>query len=339
MMIDPFDNIPIPPEIASLPKADIHVHAEWTPRLDKVLAARDGREAYDWVTWAKHLMATYPAGEDRLAQISPVFPELVEADKDPDNFIARVVDILDESARDGAILTEIRFGKDFAERPNSLDLMRQAEKQVQENYPDFRMGAIPFIYLTWDQAKLDRIIPQYVDWAEAGLLHGADVFAMPYAEEADWTEAYRIADKLATAGLRMTVHVAEVAPVNITSVLKMPGLTRIGHATHAGYHPQLLEQVAESGVTVECALSCNVILGASDAYETHPIRTFVDAGIPVTLCTDDPVQMSTTIGREYAIAHQLGFTAEQLLAFTQNAIEVAFIAEDDRNHLMRLCKK
>lgn len=333
-MIDPFAQITIPPDIAKLPKADIHIHAEWSARIDRVLAKREGRKPYDWVTWAKNLMQNYPAGEQRLAQISPEFTQFAEADNQPENFIARVMDILEESAHDGAILTEVRFGRDFAERSDSLELMREAEKRVQVNYPDFHMGVIPFIFLSWNKAKLDRIIPMYVDWAKVGLLHGADVFNMPYAEEADWTEAYRIADTLASAGLGITVHVAEVSPTNIESVLKMPGLTRIGHATHAGYHPHLLEQVAKSGVTLECSLSCNVILGAAESYEKHPIRQFVDAGIPVALCTDDPAQMSTTIGREYAIAHQLGFTIDDLLNFTRNSINVAFIPEATRTALL-----
>ena len=96
---------------------------------------------------------------------------------------------------------------------------------------------------------------------------------------------------------------------------KYPGLTRLGHATHAAYHPHLLEKVARSGVTIECSLTCNVILGAAPSYEAHPIRRFVEAGIPVALCTDDPVQMGTTIGREYAVAHALGIFGRTITGF------------------------
>ena len=137
-----------------------------------------------------------------------------------------------------------------------------------------------------------------------------------------------------TNSLGITVHVAEVAPVNVAAVLRMPGITRLGHATHAGYHPHLLDMVARSGVTVECALTCNVVLGAARSYADHPLRRFVAAGIPVALCTDDPVQMCTTIGREYALAHALGFATDDLLGFTRNAIRVAFIAPPQRTALL-----
>ena len=107
-----------------------------------------------------------------------------------------------------------------------------------------------------------------------------------------------------------------------------------GRAAHAGYHPHLLDLVARRGVTVECALTCNVVLGAASSYAAHPLRRFVAAGIPVALCTDDPVQMGTTIGREYAIAHALGFATDDLLGFTRNAVRAAFIAPPQRTALL-----
>ncbi len=332
--IDPLSDIIIPAEIAKLPKVDIHIHAEWSPRLDRVLARREGRKPYDWRAWADNLMQTEAPGADRLSHISGVFPELVEADKEPENFIGRVMDMLEEAAADGAILIEIRFGKDLAERPDCLALIREAERRIQMTCPNIHVAVIPFIYLSWNDEKLEKVIQNTIQWAEEGLIFGADLFHQPYETEADWTEPYRIADRLATAGLGMTVHVAETAPVNIESVLNMPGIRRLGHATHTGYHPHLLDLVVKSGVTIECSLSCNVILGASPSYEAHPIHRLVEAGIPLALCTDDPVQMTTTIGREYAIAHQLGFSTDDLLQFTCNAIDVAFISEEQRIQLL-----
>ncbi|MBW4429043.1 MAG: hypothetical protein KME50_32720 [Nostoc desertorum CM1-VF14] len=46
------------------------------------------------------------------------------------------------------------------------------------------------------------------------------------------------------------------------------------------------------------------------------------AGIAIALCTNDPIQICTTIGREYTIAHALGFSAPELLGITRNAIIV-----------------
>jgi adenosine deaminase len=103
---------------------------------------------------------------------------------------------------------------------------------------------------------------------------------------------------------------------------------------YAAHDPRLLEQVAQSGVTVECCLTCNVLLGAVPSYEAHPIRRFVACGIPVTLNTDDPVRVCTTIGREYAVAAALGFSPADLLTFTRAAVDASFTSVERRAALL-----
>lgn len=326
-------DVKIDPMTAALPKADIHVHQEWSPRLDRVLSRREDRAPYDWRAWVSELIRTEAAGEARLRHLSMTFPAPPEADTDA-NFVARIADLLEEAAQCGAWLVEVRLGKDIVRRPDCMTLFNEAARQVQTRYPKFHAAAIPFIDATWPLEELESLMKGYLSLARNGLIHGADVFNQPYATEADWSGAYAVAAKLVEAGLGVTVHVAEVSPANLAAALKTPGLTRLGHATHAGYHPDLLDMVAKSGVTVECALTCNLVLGAAESYETHPIRTFVGAGIPVALCTDDPVQMGTTIGREYAIAHTLGFSRVDLLGFTRNAVRAAFIPPEARKTLL-----
>jgi len=136
------------------------------------------------------------------------------------------------------------------------------------------------------------------------------------------------------AGLGITAHAGEFSPANVGAALRVPGLTRIGHAVYAAHGPKLLEQLARSGVTVECNLRCNVILGAVQSYADHPIGQFVRHNIPVTLNTDHPVRVWTTIGREYAIAAALGFGPEQLLSFTRNAMQAAFVSPARRAALL-----
>jgi len=155
-----------------------------------------------------------------------------------------------------------------------------------------------------------------------------------YDEEANWAPAYRVAERAAEAGLRVTAHAGEVGEANIEVALGVPGLTRIGHAVVAADDPRLLEMVAESSVTVESCLSSNVGLGAVPSYEGHPLRRFVEAGVPVALCTDEPVQVCTTIGREYALAAAVGFSEETLPGFAQAAVRASFAPSDRRSALL-----
>ena len=111
-----------------------------------------------------------------------------------------------------------------------------------------------------------------------------------------WRTAYRWAERAASVGLGVTVHVGEFATTSVAAALCTPGLRRVGHGTHVADDPHLLDDLARSGVTLECSLTCNVVLGSAPAYEAHPLRQFVQHGIPVTLATDLPMHVCTTIG-------------------------------------------
>lgn len=331
--IDPLADLPPVPAIAALSKADLHVHQEWGPRLDRVLARREGRSSYDWRAWADRLMREVPPGAPRLAHLAPLPTVSAEADAVPENFVARVAHLLEEAAANGAVFVEVRFGNETVLRPDFMALFRTAEHQVRERYPRLRAEAVVTLLLWMDSERLGRVVEAAVAATREGLA-GVDLLYRPYETEADWAPMYRLAARLTDAGLGITTHAGEVSSANIASALRVPGLTRLGHAVYAARDPRLLDLLAERGVTVECSLTSNAVFGAVPSYETHPLRAFIAHGIPVALCTDDPVQICTTIGREYAVAHALGFSLGELLGFTENAICAAFTTEERRAELL-----
>jgi adenosine deaminase len=255
-------------------------------------------------------------------------------DADPDLFVARIVDILAEGAADGAILIEVLFGGQTILRSDFMQCFRQAEQQVQQRYPSLRAEALIAATRPASAIWIDQLLPVCLAMAQEGLA-GINIIPDSYNAEADWRPIYRWAERASAAGLGITAHAGEFSVANIEQALRVPGLTRIGHAVYAAQEAELLEQLARSGVTVECNLSCNVILGAAQSYEDHPIRQFVAYNIPVTLNTDDPVRVWTTIGREYAIAAALGFAPADLLNFTRNSISAAFISSQRRTELLK----
>ena len=73
-LIAPLGPLPHEQQLAALPKADPHIHQEWSPRLDRVLSRRAGRAPYNWHAWAAQLMAGTPPGMNRSARaaLSPL---------------------------------------------------------------------------------------------------------------------------------------------------------------------------------------------------------------------------------------------------------------------------
>lgn len=323
----PLDGIPADPRIAALPKADLHVHAEASARLDRVLARRAGRAPFDWHAWATRLMRATPAGMPRLAAMGAALALPDELDAPPDNFIARVVDLLEEAGADGAVLVEVRFGRETVTRPDFMACFREAERQARAHFPQLRAEAISTLFISAPLEDAGRLLDACLRAAREGLA-GIDLLPDPYATEADparWIAAARWAERARDAGLGITIHAAEFSAANLEAALRVPGVSRTGHAIHAVHDPRLLDLLAASGVTVECCPTCNVVLGAVPSYAEHPIRRLLAAGVPVTLNSDDPLRVSTTIGREYIVAAAvLGFTPAELLALTRNAVRASF---------------
>jgi hypothetical protein len=343
-VMDPLAEVPIDPAIAALPKADLHLHQEAKARLDRLVAGREGRPPYDWRGWARRVRAETPPGMGRLGGIygpDATLPLGEASEDDPDAFVTRVADTLGEGAADGAILVEVRFGADqVLSRPDFMALFREAERRVRGRHPRFRAEAIGYLGLVDDPARLvavERQVAACLRAARDGLA-GVDFRVDPYDTAADpalWRIAYRWAERAADAGLGVTVHAGEFSAANLAAALRVPGLRRLGHAVYAASDERLLERLAETGVAVECSLTCNVVLGAVPSYEDHPIRRFAARGIPVTLNTDLPVHVATSVGREYAVAAALGFTPAELLGFTRDAIRASFTSGERKTALMR----
>jgi imidazolonepropionase-like amidohydrolase len=254
-------------------------------------------------------------------------------DADDVALVGRIAEVLAEAAADGAVYVEVRCGSDLlVRREDFMARFRDAERWVQQHYPRLRAEAIGYLRVIDAPEQLraeERRLEACLRAARDGL-GGVDFRVDPYdvtsatADPALWGVAYRWAERAAAAGLGITVHVGEFGTASVAAALRIPGLRRIGHGTRIASDPHLLDQLVRSGVTVECALTCNVVLGSAPSYEDHPIRQFAKHGIPVTLATDLPMHVCTSIGREYAIAAALGFSHDDLMTFTRNAVAASF---------------
>lgn len=314
-----------------IPMADVHLHQEWSPRLERVLARRAGRASFDWSVWRADLPAAVPPGMARLQRLSQVFPATAAADDD-EAFVERVADTLRESADSGAILTEMRFGNDLVLRPGFMELFRRAEDLVRADHPVFYAEAIAAVAVYSDPERVTAVLDTCA--AARDGLTGIDLLYVPYATEADWRRGALVVEQAVEAGLGVTVHAGEFSTANIAAVARLDGVKRVGHATQAWRDPWLLDLLAERAVTVECCLSSNVLLGAVTRLGDHPLPRFREHGIEVVLGTDYPVQVGTTIAGEYTAAASLGLSDDDLVELTRTALRTAFTSGERRAELL-----
>jgi adenosine deaminase/aminodeoxyfutalosine deaminase len=140
----------------------------------------------------------------------------------------------------------------------------------------------------------------------------------------------------AQEGLRLTVHAGETAgPESIWSALRDLHADRIGHGLRATEDPALVAYLAERRIPVEGCISSNVLTGCCPSVEAHPLRRLFDAGVLVTLNTDDPDMFRTNLVSEYQIAQDaLGFCESELYCLTRNSFQASFLPDDKKREFL-----
>jgi aminodeoxyfutalosine deaminase len=128
-----------------------------------------------------------------------------------------------------------------------------------------------------------------------------------------------------SAGLHLTAHAGEtIGPESIRAALDL-GAERIGHGIAAAQDPDLMYELRDRDVPLEICITSNLVTGVVKRIEDHPVRRLFDAGVPITLNTDDPAMFGCTLAGEYALAASaFGFSETELRGIAENGFRYAF---------------
>ena len=135
------------------------------------------------------------------------------------------------------------------------------------------------------------------------------------------------------AGLRLTNHAGETTgPEAIWEALTVNS-ERLGHALSAIRDPVLIEELRRRQIPLELNPSSNVRTGVCSSFADHPLRRYFDAGLLVTLNSDDPAFFGSTVENEYRLAQSIqGFTLEELKQLAANSFRASFLPEAAKEH-------
>jgi aminodeoxyfutalosine deaminase len=137
-------------------------------------------------------------------------------------------------------------------------------------------------------------------------------------------------------GLRLTVHAGEtLGPESIWGALRELKADRIGHGLHALEDPELVRYLGEQQIPIEVCITSNVLTGCCATVAEHPLRQLFDAGVLVTLNTDDPDMFHTTLTDEYLIAQRVfGFSDAELRELAKNSFRASFLPEPRKREML-----
>jgi adenosine deaminase len=147
--------------------------------------------------------------------------------------------------------------------------------------------------------------------------------------QGDFAYAY---DQAREAGLKLTTHAGEFGgPESVWDAINDLNVERIGHGVRSIEDPDLVKELVARQVTLEVCPGSNVVLGVYPDFAAHPIQKLRDAGVRVTVSTDDPPFFHTTMRREYEmLAKAFGWSEADFAEITKTALDAAFCDADTK---------
>jgi adenosine deaminase len=139
----------------------------------------------------------------------------------------------------------------------------------------------------------------------------------------------------ARRGFHRPAHAGEVAgPDSVREALDRLGVERVDQGIRAVEDPALVVRLAREGVPLAVCPTSNVRTGAVPSLAQHPLRRLYDAGVRVTVNSDDPTFFGASVTDELLLClTTLGFSPRELAVMAEHAAQAAFLGGAAREQL------
>jgi adenosine deaminase len=311
----------------SAPLAELHCHLEGAMpvAMARELAAREGIAIEDAIAGGRYRWNGFTGFLETYDRIAALL-------RRPEDYRALAHAVLGSIARQGAIYAELTVSPDHARRSGLDPLAYLGAVAAGAHEAERRHGItarLTVVGVRHFGVEAVEAAARLAATAAEPLVTG---FGLAGDERvgraADFAHAFGIARD---AGLGLTAHAGEFAgAAAVDETLDALGVSRIGHGVRAVEDRRVVERLAREGVTLEVCPGSNVALGVFSP-EDHPLRALREAGVRVTVSTDDPPFFGTDLAAEYAFAQTRGLDPVML---TRQAIEAAFVDEPTRQRLL-----
>ena len=321
--------------IKRIPKAELHVHLVGSVRPETLLRLIEEGHLDSDLRTVKDIEEFYRFRD--FPHFISVYGRVVDCITDEKQFEAITYELLEGEARCNVRYVEASFspldhvlrGLDYgrmldsinrgiARARSDLGVLCSIRVDLVRNYgPEMGMEV-----LEWIEDKGDNVISVDIGGSEERFPPG------PYAK------VFRRAREM---GLHTVAHAGEAAgPESIWEALRLLEVERIGHGVAARDDPSLMEYLRDRGIGVEACPTSNVGTRVVPSLRDHPIRMFFEAGLKVSVNTDDPSMFGTDMNKEYLQLHrEMGFTVDELFRLSLNALESSFLPAGDKGRMSR----
>jgi adenosine deaminase len=313
----------------SLPKIELHHHLEGAapPAFVRDMARAKGLD----VSGIFDAKGAYQYAN--FLQFLDVYEAATKPFQTPDDYALLTAIVLGEAAEAGVVYLESFLspdfcgGRDIGAWREYFHAMWEAALSAEELGITMR-GIVTAIRHFGPEAA--REVAACAQHSAGGFVVGFGLAGDENAgQAADFAFAFDMARE---AGLHLTAHAGEWGgPESVSDALEHLGVERIGHGVRAIEDPSLVADLAARGTVLEVCPGSNVALGLYPSYADHPIARLREAGVKVTVSTDDPPFFHTDMTREYEeLARAFGWDEADFAALNRVALEAAFCDDDTR---------
>jgi adenosine deaminase len=325
--------------IRRLPKTDLHVHLDGSLRPETLLELADeqGIELpYRTAEDVRRYMREHAARD--LQTYLSVFDSTVQVLQTTSALRRVAFELAEDASRENVRYMEVRFSPLLHEQKGLpwneiiqavVDGLREAEDRYV-----IRTGVILCGMRTMTPAMSLRLAETTVSFKDNGVV-GFDLAG----EEKDYPakdhrEAFYL---IRNNNISTTVHAGEgFGPPSIHQALHYCGAHRIGHGTLLWRDRGLMHYVNDHRVPLEMCLTSNVQSGAAPSIRDHPFRVYFDAGLRVTVNTDNRLVSDTTMSNELDLAcSSVPLNVYDLRGLLINGFKSAFLPHREKVTLLR----
>jgi aminodeoxyfutalosine deaminase len=324
------------PDLATLPKVELHVHLEGSIAADTAaeLATRHGedpaevleveRARPDDATTADHVPTwSYPHRFRDFLHFVDTFLATTRQVRSPEDLATVATAFARGQAAQGVRYTETTFTA-LTLVDNGMDpaAMWAALREGFAAVPDTEVALIIDSVRDLGVEASRRTVELVAD-ADAPIVALGLTGVEGSFPEGDFRHLREAADQL---GIGLAVHAGETGtPDNVRAALDDLGADRIGHGIAALDDPDLVARLVREQVPLEVCPSSNVTLSIVEHLDAHPIRELWEAGVAVTVNSDDPPFFATTLTHELAHARRLlGLRRSDLAELQRRAARSTF---------------
>lgn len=288
----------------STPKAELHVHLEGAIRAERLIefATRDPEHPFHGQT-VEHLKTRFATSSfDGFLENFMAGYRLLQRKED---FQIVTEDLLADLEQKGVVAANILYSTGVYTQMLGVDLktIHDGIAAGLAQFPELRVTMI-----------LDTVInlgPQFMERTLDMVLNDRREFLGGFSvggglPDLDMQTMVPLFDKASKAGLFNVAHAGEVdSHKSIDILLAETDVKRIAHGCNAIHSQNTLKRLADKRVMIDVCPTSNLFTGAVQSLDTHPLKTFFEAGIRVSINTDDPLYFAADLETEYQLAQDL----------------------------------